>query len=224
MSLRLFRKIIPFLVIFTYMCGSSPVKQDPQSFLETPVSHPDQALYFGWQPSSMVNPPAPKKRAVDSSKFLVNPDKYTTDGGIYQKKYQSNLISIIDRVKHSMNVGEESVGFYHDKKANDGRRLYVGIDIIIENAAGADYGVRAKTVIYNNLVPVIESVNAQKILFKEERIAGMVVSFKWKGDEQINVWINAADVERFINRGMTLDEVVQRSGLTDGEGKGIIFK
>ena len=224
MGLRLFRKIIPCLVVFTYMCGSSSVKQDPQSFIETPVSPPDQAVYLGWQPSSAVNSSAPKSRSVDSSKFLVNPENYTTDGGIYQKKYQSNLISIIDRVKYSMNIGEESVGFYHDKKAGNRQKLYVGIDIIIENAAGADYGVRAKTVIYDNLVPVMESVNTQKVLFKEERIAGMVVSFKWKGGEQINVWINAADVERFINRGMTLDELVQRSGLTDREGKGIIFK
>ncbi|MCL1910775.1 MAG: hypothetical protein FWG13_01025 [Leptospirales bacterium] len=223
MTLRLLRKIIPYLAVFTYMCGSSPVKQDPQSFVETPVSAPDQAVYFGWQPSSAVNAPEPKSRSVDSSKFLVNPDNYTTDGGVYQKKYQSNLLNIIERVKHSMNIGEESVGFYYDKKANN-RKLYVGIDIIMEDIAGADYGMRARTVIYNNLVPLMENVNTQKVIFKEERIAGMVVSFKWKGSEQINVWVSAADVERFLNRGMTLDELIQRSELIDGQGKRLILK
>jgi len=223
MILHLFRRTIPCLVVFTYMCGSNAVKHDPQSFRETPVSSPDQAVYFGWQPSS-INSSVSKIRAVDSSKFLVNPDKYTTDGGMYQKKYRSNLISIIDRIKNSMNIGEESVGFYYDKKANNKQRLYVGIDILMEDVAGADYGMRAKTVIYNNLVPVMESINAQKVIFKEERIAGMVVNFKWKGGEQVNIWVNAADVERYLSRGMTLDEVVHRSELTDGQGKMIILK
>ena len=223
MNLRLFRKVIPCLVIFTHMCGSSAVKHDPQSFHETPVSIPDQAIYFGWHPPS-VNSIVPRNHSVDSSKFLVNPNRYTTDGAAYQKKYQSNLISIIDRIKNSMNIGQESVGFYHDRQANNSQRLYVGMDIIMEDVAGTDYGARAKTVIYNNLVPVMESVNSQKVIFREERITGMVVNFKWGSGEQVNIWIKAVDVERYLNKEFTLNEIVQRSELTDGQGKRIILR
>jgi hypothetical protein len=172
---------------------------------------------------------SPKKDSKkDNKDFLVDPENYTTDGGIYHKKYRSTLIDIANLIKkNSMDIGRQSVGFYYDRNTNERDKLYVGIDIIIDNPTGADYGTRAKSAIYNNLEPVMESVNAHRELFKEKQIVGMVIGFKWKDGgkgEQINIWINESDADRYKDNKMTFNEIVQRSFLTNGQGRIIILR
>lgn len=160
--------------------------------------------------------------------FFIDPDKYTTDGVIYQQRYKRNLQGIINTLlKSDMVIKEQSVGFYFDKKSNNPQRLYVGLDLIVNDIAGADYGLRAKTALDKNLRYVMEAIHSQREFFKEEQIVGFVIGFVWTNanvNEQINIWIQSADAERYKNNELTYDETIQRSYLTNSQGRIIILK
>ena len=167
-----------------------------------------------------------KKEKKDKS-YFIDPDKYTTDGAKYQQKYKSSLQSIISALLRSnMVIKEESVGFYFDKQS-DNKKLYVGLDLMVDSVSGKDYGARAGSVIKSNVKYVMDTIISQKAFFDEEQITGIVIGFLWKEknvDEQVNIWIQSSDAMRCRNNELTLDELIHRSFLTNAQGRIIILK
>lgn len=167
------------------------------------------------------------KASVEDPSFLANPAKYTTNGAYYQEKHKDSLLSIADRLtKSGMKIVPGSIGFYHDKRTDAFKGLYLGLDILVENVSGKDYGERAKSAIFSYLKQTIETIDDYHEIFTEDEIVGTAISFRWKSggaSETVNIWILEPEVESYRNDGMTFEEVVQRSYVTNEQGRIMVF-
>jgi hypothetical protein len=165
-----------------------------------------------------------EEKKVKYSDILVNPEKYTTEGLKYQDKYYRHLIGIAGEITENkkMTVAKGSIGFYFDKRSGNKKNLFLGLDIETGQNYAEEYQASAVKILKKDLKPVLETLNSCKTIFDEDIVVGMVIGWKWRNGgeyEYMNVWIGKKDVLRFEENSLTLDELVQRSFITNTSGK-----
>ncbi len=165
-----------------------------------------------------------EEKKVKYSEILVNPEKYTTEGLKYQDKYYKYLIGIAGEITETkkLAIAKGSIGFYFDKRSGNKNNLFLGLDIETGLNFSEEYQVSAVKILKKNLKLVLETLNSCKTIFEEDIVVGMVIGWKWKngGDQEyMNVWIGKKDVLRFEEGSLTLDELIQRSFITNTTGK-----
>jgi hypothetical protein len=160
--------------------------------------------------------------------LLVDIREYSTNGGYYQKKYEKNLLYMAGEIveDQDLEVSKGSVGFYHDKISAKRDRLFLGIDINIEKDNALDYGKFSVNIIKENVNGIIDLMYKYNFILSENEIVGIVISFKWKDGknlQHINVWMKKEDILLFYNRGITINELYQRSTTTNSNSKIILL-
>jgi hypothetical protein len=162
-------------------------------------------------------------------KYLVSVDSYTTNGSVYHKKYLNYLYGIakifIDEKK--IDVSEKSIGFYYDKKEKRKDKLFIGVDLVVPEERikyGDDYIENARALIGQYLMPTMNVLSSCTDILKEDEVKGVVVGLAWTRNgmrQVVNIWISKDDMELYYADGLTLNELVIRSTVTNTEG-GII--
>jgi len=170
-----------------------------------------------------------KDRKDKYSEFLVDIDKYTTKGALYQKKYNKHLIGIATDIieNKKMYIEKGTIGFYYEKKSGNRDRLYLGIDIDTKKKYSEKYGYVARYILRNSLAEVLETVHSCRSIFLEDKIYGMVIGFKWRGprwSDVASIWITKEDVLGLENKTITFDELLQKSTITNTRGKIIVLQ
>jgi len=160
--------------------------------------------------------------------LLVDIRAYSTNGAYYQKKYEKNLLSMAGEIveDQDLEVAKGSVGFYYDKISERRDRLFLGLDINIEKDNALDYGAFSVSIIKENVNGIIDLMYKYNSILSENEIAGIVIGFKWKdgkNSQQTNIWMNKGDIGLFYNRGITINELYQRSTTTNSSGKIILL-
>ncbi len=156
--------------------------------------------------------------------LIVDIKKYTTNGALYQEKYYKLLIGVaVDIVDNKkLKIVRGSIGFYFDRKSQQKDKLYLGLDVDTGITDDNPYGRVAVELLKKNIREISDTVNSCRSIFEEKEIVGMVIGFKWRSysrAEQVNIWINEDDIIRFEKRNLTIDELIQKSTITDTYGK-----
>ncbi len=190
------------LLVFT-TCGSVTIKEDREK--------------------EILDKFTPETR-VKYEDLLVELESYTTDGDRYQRKYQKLLIGIAGDLieEKEMTIAEHSIGFYYDKKSGDTEKLYLGLDIDSGRIASGSYPNVVINLLQKDLDDIIETLNSCRSILYEDNIIGLVIGWKWTSGavrEQVNIWISKDNVLRFEDNRLTLEELIQRSTVTNTEGK-----
>ena len=170
-------------------------------------------------------------KIADTKKYkdlLVDIKKYSTNGVSYQKKYEKHLLTMAGEIveDQDLEVSKGSVGFYYDKISAMKDRLFLGLDINVEKDNALDYGKFSVNIIKENVNGIIDLIYKYKIILSENEIAGIVIGFKWKDgihSQQVNIWMSKADINLFYNKGITINELYQRSVITNSSGKVILL-
>jgi len=157
-------------------------------------------------------------------RYLVDIEQYTTSGAVFHKKYYSLLLSIAGEIAEtgSLSITRKSVGFYYDRRSGDRERLYLGIDIQSDIRHPGEYTAAALAILRNYLSDIIDTVMSNSGIFEEKDVVGLVIGWKWNGDGyrgEITVWIDENDMSGYINDKMTMNELIQKSAVTDASGK-----
>jgi hypothetical protein len=168
---------------------------------------------------------------VDIKKYtdlLVNIRSYSTNGGYYQNKHEKLLLSMAGEIieGQDLEISKESIGFYYDKKSARTDRLFLGVDINIEKEVSLDYGRFSVKLIKENVSGIVDLMFKYKAIFSEEEIFGIVIGFKWfetGNGQQVNIWIKKDDLRLFYDSKITLNEMYQRSTITNTIGKIILL-
>ncbi|PKL16884.1 MAG: hypothetical protein CVV49_13900 [Spirochaetae bacterium HGW-Spirochaetae-5] len=168
---------------------------------------------------------------VDIKKYtdlLVNIRSYSTNGGYYQNKHEKSLLSMAGEIieGQDLEISKESIGFYYDKKSARTDRLFLGVDINIEKEGSLDYGRFSVKLIKENVSGIVDLMFKYKALFSEEEVFGIVIGFKWfenGSGQQVNIWIKKDDLRLFYDSKITLNEMYQRSTITNTIGKIILL-
>ena len=160
--------------------------------------------------------------------YLVDIKSYSTNGAYYQKKYQKEIISVIVSLteNYEFDISRRSAGFYFDKKSNRTDRLYLGFDIEVLKDNNLDYGRFATSLIKDNVPVIMGEFLKYKRIFNERELAGLVIGFKWKEGplkQQVNIWIKKEDMLLARESKITINEMYQRSTITNTEGKIILL-
>ncbi|MCL2155349.1 MAG: hypothetical protein FWH53_06765 [Leptospirales bacterium] len=160
--------------------------------------------------------------------LLVDIREYSTNGGYYQKKYEKNLLSIAGEIveDQDLDVSKKSVGFYYDKISEIKDRLFLGLDIDVEKENNLDYGKFSVNIIKENVNGIIDLMYKYNFILSENEIVGIVIGFKWKegkNSQLVNIWMNKEDIKLFYNRKITINELYQRSTITNSTGKIILL-
>ena len=162
------------------------------------------------------------------SEYLVDLNTYSTNGAYYQNKYENFILSIIASLteKHEFDVSKKSTGFYFDKRSNRTDRLYFGFDVEVVKDNNLDYGRFSTQVIKENVETVLSEIFRYEQMLKEKEIAGLVIGFKWREgriSRQVNIWIKKEDMILAREAKITVNEMYQRSTITNSEGKIILL-
>ncbi len=162
------------------------------------------------------------------SEYLVNINTYTTNGAYYQNKYENFILSVIAMLteKHEFDISKKSTGFYFDKRSNRTDRLYFGFDVEIVKDSNLDYGRFSTQLIKENVETVISEISRYERMLNEQEIAGLVIGFKWREgriNQQVNIWIKKEDMVLAREAKITVNEMYQRSTITNSEGKIILL-
>lgn len=202
------------LVVFCTTCGSTSIrdreKQDKARETEILKQYTDEVRdVYG--------------------EYLVDIKKYTTRGSHFQEKYSRFLIAIVRDVVENkkLTVKKGTVGFYYDKKSRKRKLLYFGFDIYMGDINNTRYSDVALELIKNNLKDIMATINSARSMFSEAEVVGMVIGFSWNSPsvtEQVNLWVSKNDVISFEDSRLTLDEVIQRSTVTNTAGKIFRFR
>jgi len=202
------------LVVFCATCGSTSIrdreKQDRDRETEILKQYTDEVKdVYG--------------------EYLVDIKKYTTRGSYFQEKYNRFLIAIVRDVVENkkLKVKQGTVGFYYDKKSQKRNLLYFGFDINMGDVDNTRYSDVALDLIKNNLKDIMATINSARSMFSEAEVVGMVIGFSWNSPaktEQVNLWVSKNDVISFEDSRLTLDEVIQRSTVTNTAGKIFRFR
>ncbi len=168
---------------------------------------------------------------IDTKKYtdlLVDIKSYSTNGGYYQNKHEKLLLSMAGEIieGQDLEISKESIGFYYDKKSARTDRLFLGVDIIIEKEGSIDYGRFSVKIIKENVSGIVDLMFKYKPIFSEDEIYGIVIGFKWIENgsvEQVNIWIKKDDLRLFYDSKITLNEMYQRSTITNTIGKIILL-
>ncbi|MCL1834009.1 MAG: hypothetical protein FWG49_05840 [Leptospirales bacterium] len=167
----------------------------------------------------------------DTNKYkglLVDIRTYTTNGGYYQKKYEKHLLSMAGEIVEGqdLDAAKGSIGFYYDKISASRDRLFLGLDINVEKENNLDYGRFSVNIIKENVNGIIDLMYKYNFILNEKEIAGIVIGFKWregKNSEHVNIWMKKEDIQLFYKRGITINELYQRSVTTNSSGKVILL-
>ena len=156
--------------------------------------------------------------------LLVNPAQYTTKGGDYQKTYHRHLIGVAGEIteKRGLVIVPGTVGFYYDKKSNDKSRLYFGLDVLSSKSYPVNLTTEALRQLRRDVSIIIRTLNSCKSVLNEKEVVGMVIGWKWHrdaGDDFISLWIDKNDVNKYEQKELTLEEVIQRGVITNSVGK-----
>jgi len=162
------------------------------------------------------------------SSFLVNIKSYSTNGSYYQNKYEKQLLSMAGEIieGQDLDVSRESIGFYYDKRSARTDRLFFGVDINTVKENNLDYGRFSVKLIRENVSGIIDLMYKYKSILNENEIVGVVIGFKWTEDgnaQQVNIWIKKDDLRLFYEGKITLNEMYQRSTMTNTIGKIILL-
>jgi hypothetical protein len=168
---------------------------------------------------------------VDTKKYtdlLVNIKSYSTNGGYYQNRHEKLLLSMAGEIieGQDLEISKESIGFYYDKKSARTDRLFLGVDISIEKEGSLDYGRFSVKLIKENVGGIVDLMFKYKAVFSEEEVFGIVIGFKWLENgngQQVNIWIKKDDLRLFYDSKITLNEMYQRSTITNTIGKIILL-
>ncbi len=204
MKYRLFSRIAlaaALLVLTT--CGSVTIQEDRE-----------QEILNKYTPET--------KQKYDD--LLVELESYTTAGDTYQKRYQKLLIGIAGDLieEKEMSIARHSIGFYFDRKSGDTEKLYLGLDIDSGRIASGSYANVVINLLQKDLEDIIETLKSCRSILYEDDVIGIVIGWKWISGsvrEQVNIWISKENVIRFEENRLTLDELIQRSTVTNTEGK-----
>lgn len=162
------------------------------------------------------------------SDLLVNINSYSTNGAYYQKKYEKQLLTIAGELVEGqdLDVSKESIGFYYDKRSARTDRLFLGADINTAREGSSDYGRFSVKLIKENVSGIIDLMYKYQTLMNENEIVGVVIGFKWlegNSPQQVNIWIKKEDLHLFYQGKITLNEMYQRSTITNTIGKIILL-
>jgi len=162
------------------------------------------------------------------SAYLVDISSYSTNGAYYQKKYEYFILSVVAALteKQEFDIYKKSAGFYFDKRSNRTDRLYFGFDVEVVKDSSLDYGRFSTLIIKENVETVIDEVFRYERMLDEKEIAGLVIGFKWKEgriNQQVNIWIRKEDMVLARQAKITINEMYQRSTITNSEGKIILL-
>ena len=165
--------------------------------------------------------------ASEYEKYLVAVDSYTTNGGVYHKKYTDYLYGIakILLTEKTMTIAEKSIGFYYDKKENRKDKLFLGVDVGIADTSVAQaetYEKNARTLTGTFLKDVMGVLHSCTAVLAESEVKGVVIGLVWQrggARELINVWVSKEDLALFYKNSLTLSELVVRSTVTNTEGR-----
>ncbi len=162
------------------------------------------------------------------SEYLVDPKYYSTNGGYYQSKYHDSIIIIVKSFieKDKLNISEGTVGFYFDKKSTRTDRLFFGLDLFVKNIKSEDYGSFSVSVIKKYTMPLLNEVYKNRNILKESEVVGVVFGFKWTESgarQQVNIWIKEEDIILTYTGKITVNEMLQRSTITNTAGKVILL-
>lgn len=162
------------------------------------------------------------------SDYLVNIGSYSTNGAYYQKKYEKLLIMMAGEIieKQDLEISRESIGFYYDKTSARRDRLFFGLDINSVKENSLDYGRFSVKLIKENVSEIVDSMYRYKSILDENEIVGIVIGFKWEEKEssqQVNIWMKKEDLQLFYEKKITLNEMYQRSTITNSAGKIILL-
>ncbi len=162
------------------------------------------------------------------SEYFVDINSYSTNGDFYQKKYEKEIISIVASLieNHEMEIFKNSAGFYFDKKANIRNRLYLGFDFETVKDNNLDYGRYSTFLIKENVAVIMDEVFRLSRILNEEEVAGLVIGFKWqdgRSNSLVNIWIKKEDMILARELKITINEMYQRSTITNNEGKIILL-
>jgi hypothetical protein len=133
-------------------------------------------------------------------------------------------IAKIFRDEKKVFVGEKSIGFYYDKKENRKDKLFLGVDLIMPDSSvtlDADYEKNARTIISKNLREMMNVLSSCTEVLKENEVKGVVVGLIWNRGgrkELVNIWISKSDMDLYYGNGLTLNELVIRSTVTNTDG------
>ena len=160
-------------------------------------------------------------------KYLVSVDSYTTNGGVYHRKYTDYLhgIAKILLTEKKMTVAEQSIGFYYDKKENRKDKLFLGVDVRIPDAAvrpAETYENNARALTGVFLRDVMGVLHSCRTVLSENEVKGVVIGLGWQrggAKELINVWITKEDLALFYAGSLTISELVVRGTVTNTEGR-----
>jgi len=170
-------------------------------------------------------------KPVDINKYrdlLIDINRYTTNGGYYQKKHEKHLLSMAGEIVEGQNleISKKSVGFYFDKISANKDILFLGFDVNIEKENTSDYGKFSVNIIKENVNGIIDLMYKYNFILNESGIAGIVIGFKWKAGknfELVNIWMNKEDIRLFYNKKITINELFLRSITTNSSGKVILL-
>jgi hypothetical protein len=162
------------------------------------------------------------------SEYLVDIKTYSTNGAYYQNKYENFILSVIAVLteKHEFDISKKSTGFYFDKRSNRTDRLYFGFDVEVVKDNNLDYGRFSTQVIKENVETVLSEIFRYERMLNEQEIAGLVIGFKWREgriNQQVNIWIKKEDMLLARQAKITVNEMYQRSTITNSEGKIILL-
>ena len=168
---------------------------------------------------------------VDRQKYvdlLVNIKSYSTNGGYYQNKHEKLLLSMAGEIieGQDLDIAKESIGFYYDKKSARLDRLFFGVDINTAKESSLDYGRFSVQLIKENVSGILDLMYKYKAILNEEEVVGIVIGFKWLENgsaQQVNIWIKKDDLRLFYDSKITLNEMYQRSTITNTIGKIILL-
>jgi len=216
----LFRKVRVMLLILLINAAACATDQT----VKDPVKGDVKPLFT-------VNGSTNVVKNINTKKYLdllVNIKSYSTNGGYYQNKYEKLLLTMAGEIieGQDLEISKESIGFYYDKKSARTDRLFFGVDINTEKESRLDYGRFSVSLIKENVSGIVDLMYKHKAIFSEEEIIGVVIGFKWLENgsgQQVNIWIKKEDLQLFYDAKITLNEMYQRSTITNTVGKIILL-
>jgi hypothetical protein len=159
--------------------------------------------------------------------LLVSPEKYTTGGAAYHRKYERCLLAIgfVLAGKKKLSVAEQSIGIYHDRRDVRKERYFLGLDVNAPRGSfdsGDPFEKNAPRVLESQLGDIVSVAYTCSALFAEEHVTGMVIGFRWAGPggaESLGIWIDKRDLKKYEQRELLLKELIGRSEITNAKGK-----
>ena len=162
--------------------------------------------------------------------YLVDSEKYTSQiGKEIHLKYYKHLLGIAEDLANNKNlkIKEGSLGFYYDKNLPEQKKLFFGIDVVVDKVTESDFSDACLLIFKKNIYKIADTIKKNNFFENDKDISGFVLSFEWdKNDPQQKfiIWINKKDLFKFLAKKIIFNEIIERSALTDAKGKIITLK